>query len=767
VQLLRESKKMDADFATADALLAELQLVYLTAEQTYKVVEQRFASSINGNKAKYDTIIPTTIKQVNGILDKVKLANQDTTYKELATLAETCNKQLSALEKQFADIGTLQSNTQQLVTEIEKNKDTFSTIKQDFATKIQSVTNEITRAIQKAEYDRLSQEAIVLATGLNNEVAAIHTPLDAAQHNIENIVNINSSMKNITNQLDSQDKNTELLSNILSTSDNNQTRQNIIKLRETIVPDKETFHHLQDELLLTSTVNPHTAQEVTATALLTELNQLKSQVDTANHLSTTVLDNQHLNTTITSSDELKDNITQLNYHIHTLQQLKNDNYPSAISNATRITTACHDYIQAAPAKFGVIHQEVEINDALVNPALEQAKTVLSSKLTEVTAHNTKIPTVEDHPEVRAALEQRKNTLLQRINEQRKQISPGSIVINKPPVVEQNKIDAFIEQYDAVYDRILNSDVLSDEEKQVSFAMLNLIRDKLNEINLSKQFADLDENYRAACAICLDDMTKLTREIESNDRNQNLTNKAHYQAIVDMEERQLANEKGVESSKIDHARAQQTVINSTEKLIQKASKALDKITNKITSMEAEQSTFSKFISRGFNALTKGAAVGASAGTVGVSAAAGALVGGTIGASFFGIGAIPGAIIGAVITGTLATAGMVTLAGLGWFAAKSASSSNRETNIKEDKEFKQHLQSLVEPGSNQATQTQAHFHNQSSVGKPTYLEKKSEPTTDSLLKDNPNTNFAHKKRKIVVNGHHHNLRLAIKIYQSNKL
>ncbi|MFN7098225.1 MAG: hypothetical protein ACK4PR_11810, partial [Gammaproteobacteria bacterium] len=175
VQLLRESKKMDADFATADALLVELQLVCLTAEQTYKVVEQRFANSINSDKAKYDAILPTTIKQVNAILDKVKLANQDTAYKELTALAETCNKQLSALDKQLADIETLQSNTQQLVTEIEKNKDTFSTIKQDFATKIQSVTNQITHAIQKAEYDRLSQEAIVLATGLNNEVAAIHT----------------------------------------------------------------------------------------------------------------------------------------------------------------------------------------------------------------------------------------------------------------------------------------------------------------------------------------------------------------------------------------------------------------------------------------------------------------------------------------------------------------------------------------------------------------------------------------------------------------
>ncbi|MFN7096236.1 MAG: hypothetical protein ACK4PR_01555 [Gammaproteobacteria bacterium] len=45
--------------------------------------------------------------------------------------------------------------------------------------------------------------------------------------------------------------------------------------------------------------------------------------------------------------------------------MKNDNYPSAISNATRITTACHDYTQAAPATFGVIHQDVDRRSARV------------------------------------------------------------------------------------------------------------------------------------------------------------------------------------------------------------------------------------------------------------------------------------------------------------------------------------------------------------------------------------------------------------------
>ncbi|MFN7098621.1 MAG: hypothetical protein ACK4PR_13865, partial [Gammaproteobacteria bacterium] len=419
--------------------------------------------------------------------------------------------------------------------------------------------------------------------------------------NIENVVSINSSLKNITNQLDSQDKNTELLSNILSTNDNNQTRHNIIKLRETIVPDKETFHHLQDELLLTSTVHPHTAQEVTATALLTELNQLKSQVDTASHLSTAVLDNQRLNTTITSSDKLKDNITQLHQHTNILQNLKNNNYPSAISHATRITTACHDYIHAAPATFGVIHQDIDSNDALVDPALEQAKTVLSSKLTEVTAHNTQISAIGKNPEVRAALQQQKNTLLSRINERKESIAPGKVLIKPASGLPKKTINSFIKQYDDVYNKILNSDVLSDNEKQTQFAALKAIRAEFQQINLSRDYANIDATFRQVCITCHTDMNELKFQVEDIGVASTLTNKDYYQKLGEAEKQQIVIEKTVQGGHHDLVRNRHNTLKRVDKLIQDKTTALNNIAEDINLVEAEQSTFSKFISRGFNAL----------------------------------------------------------------------------------------------------------------------------------------------------------------------
>ncbi|MFN7098166.1 MAG: DUF6861 domain-containing protein [Gammaproteobacteria bacterium] len=256
------------------------------------------------------------------------------------------------------------------------------------------------------------------------------------------------------------------------------------------------------------------------------------------------------------------------------------------------------------------------------------------------------------------------------------------------------MDGFINKYDSVYNDILNNDILSDTERKIIFNSLKNIRNAFIEINLLQRFYDDDKKLQAAYKDYFEQMDEHQRQTEDLSVFKELSNTEYYQKIIDAEEQQAAIEKGIAGQTEYNTLTKETLVDNTITLIQNASITLDKITTKVAAITAEQNGIGGFFRRAFDTFTKGAAVGASLSSIGVSAAGGALVGGTIGASFFGVGAIPGAIIGAAIAGASTTIGLGVLGGLGWIVAKSSSSSDRKANKQADDVFKTHLRSLIE-------------------------------------------------------------------------
>ncbi|MFN7096975.1 MAG: hypothetical protein ACK4PR_05410, partial [Gammaproteobacteria bacterium] len=360
-QLLKENKKSEADFSVADASFYELQEIGKQAAKAYAELTTRLATTVANERSKYAAILPDALQQVAVILDKTKLVNQNTLYKELTSVAEACSKALPELTEKLSGIEQLQKNTANEISKFEKEQGSFAEIKQKFTDKKQSITNEIAHAIKNAKIERLSNIIAAHTRELRNEINAIQDPLDAAHQNIEKIVGINSSLMHITKEIAAQDKRTDLLSKMLVGSDNTILKDKILAFRKTITTDKNQFNSLKDAINLASAVAPHTMDEVTATAVHAELTQYKSHVDTANdYLSTHDLDNKK----VSSIDVLEKEVNELTQHIQNIQVIRREKYDFTLSNARIITSACHHQILAAADILGR-HPDSENHEGLI------------------------------------------------------------------------------------------------------------------------------------------------------------------------------------------------------------------------------------------------------------------------------------------------------------------------------------------------------------------------------------------------------------------
>ncbi|MFN7097181.1 MAG: DUF6861 domain-containing protein, partial [Gammaproteobacteria bacterium] len=628
-------------------------------------------------------------------------------------------------------IEELRKKTTNELQNIEKHKQTFDDLKQNFASKKQSLETEKANAHEKTQIARLSNTVENLARDLRNKVEAIKEPIDAAQQNMQNVLRINTSLEKANKTLTEQNAASDLLNKILSTSDNESLKNQMLTLRKNITTNKDKIRDLQVKISLASAIAPNTTREVTATSLLEQLNKYKSLVDDAfSYLS----NHDNNNKQPININTLENEITALTTHIQAIQTINNEQYNLGMSNANLIATTCSNEITASHGIFD-ISQESENHHVLVNHTLESTKFSLTKEI--IKKQDAEIQAIDTNPDMAVALENRRKNLIDKISTKENSLRASNTQSN-PKLLTKKDIQALIAMYDTAYNATLNSTVLSADDKQANFTTLRKVRNTLNEIKASQLFSAANMNLAESRGAHLNELSNLKHSVQDFNPDKELKDKkTYYQKIVTKEAELIAIELDITDAITENTNIKQTIAHNFKTTIKNTAQELVDMTNKVNAAETNQSMLGKLFRRVFN--TPAPAVGATVASIGTAAAGGALVGGTIGASFFGIGAIPGAIVGAAIAGTLTATGLGMLGGLGWFATKATSSSNRETNVKEDKEFKQHLQSLVEPG-NQVTQEQTQDINPSQNKRPAYLDNKSKPDTLPSFKTDVSTTFA---------------------------